>query len=131
MHNIQPRELLFGTVMYGYHIDQNKKKIIYSLNFEAAHRVFVKQWEMAKFTIGKSVIFLNIFFGTKNKSKPVHISPLYAGYNPLVGILRKNQAFKKMFSENSVFSFFQLQWSFIVIEKKLKTEFSINIFLKT
>ena len=65
LHNIQPRELLFGTVMYGYHIDQNPKKIIYSLNFEAAHRVFVKQWEMAKFTIGKSVIFFKYFFRDK------------------------------------------------------------------
>ena len=56
MHNIQPRELLFDTVMYGYHMDQNPKKN-YSLNFGAAHRVVVKQWEMAKFTIENSVFF--------------------------------------------------------------------------
>ena len=46
LHNIQPCKLLFGTVMYGYHMDQIPKKIIYSLNFEALHRVFVLQWEL-------------------------------------------------------------------------------------
>ena len=55
LHNIQPCKLLFGTVMYGYHMDQNPEDGIYSLNFEAGHRTFVKQWEMAQFTIGKSV----------------------------------------------------------------------------
>ena len=60
LHNIQPRELLFDTVMYGYHMDQNPKKN-YSLNFEAAHRVFVKQLEMAKFTIEYSVFFKMVF----------------------------------------------------------------------
>ena len=54
--------LLFGTVMYGYHMDQNPEDGIYSLNFEAGHRTFVKQWEMAQFTIGKSVIFFKEFF---------------------------------------------------------------------
>ena len=49
--------LLFGTVMYGHHTDQNPEEGIYSLNFEARHRTFVKQWEMAQFTIGKSVNF--------------------------------------------------------------------------
>ena len=54
--------LLFGTVMYGYHMYQNPEDGIYSLNFEAGHRTFVKQWEMAQFTIGKSVIFLKLFW---------------------------------------------------------------------
>ena len=53
--------LLFGTVMYGYHMDQNPEDGIYSLNFEAGHRTLVKQWEMAQFTIGKSVIFFKLF----------------------------------------------------------------------
>ena len=50
--------LLFGTVMYGYHMDQNPEDGIYSLNFEAGHRTFVKQWEMAQFIIGKGELFL-------------------------------------------------------------------------
>ena len=49
--------LLFGTVMYGYHMDQNPEDGIYSLNFEAGHRTVVKQLEMAQFTTGKIVIF--------------------------------------------------------------------------
>ena len=53
--------LLFGTVMYGYHMDQSPEDGICSLNFEAGHRTFVKQWEMAQFTRGKSVIFLKLF----------------------------------------------------------------------
>ena len=56
--------LLFGTVMYGYHMDENPEDGIYSLNFEAVHRTFVKQWTMAQLTIGKSVIFF-FFFGQK------------------------------------------------------------------
>ena len=55
---IQLCMLLFGTVMYGYHVDQNPEGGIYSLNFEAGHRTFVIQWDMAQFTIGKNVIFL-------------------------------------------------------------------------
>ena len=81
---------------------------------------------MAKFTTGKSEIFYNIFLGSKNKSKPVHISPFYAEYNPLVGFLRKNPALRTIFIENSVFSFFQMQWSFIVSEKN---DFTLIIFL--
>ena len=58
--------LLFGTVMYGYHMDQNPEDGIYSLNFEAGHRTLVKQWEMAQFTIGKKCNFFEIiFFGQK------------------------------------------------------------------
>ena len=52
--------LLFGTGMYGYHVDQNPENGIYSLNFEAGQRTFVKQWEMAQFTKGKSVIFFKL-----------------------------------------------------------------------
>ena len=51
--------------MYGYNMDQNPREQFYSLKFEAGHRVFVKQWEIAKFTIGKSVIFLNYFLGQR------------------------------------------------------------------
>ena len=47
-----------------------------------------------------------------------------------MGFLRKIHVLRKIFIENSVFSFFQLQWSSIAIEKKMKTEFSLNIFLK-
>ena len=54
--------LLFGAVMYGCHMDQNPEDGIYSLNFEAGHRTFVKQWEMAQFTIEKSVFFFYLFF---------------------------------------------------------------------
>ena len=61
LSNIQLCMLLFGTVMYGYQMDQNPEDGIYSLNFEAGHRTFVKQWEMAQFTIGKRVIFLKLF----------------------------------------------------------------------
>ena len=50
-------KLLFGTGMYGYNVDPNPKKIIYGLNFLARHRVSVKQWEMAEFTIGTHVFF--------------------------------------------------------------------------
>ena len=39
--------MLLSTVMYGYHMDPKKN---YILNFEVAHHVFVKQWEMAKGT---------------------------------------------------------------------------------
>jgi hypothetical protein len=42
-------------VMYGYHKDQNPEDGICSLNFEALHRSFVKQWEMTQLTIGRSV----------------------------------------------------------------------------
>ena len=62
LSNIQLCMLLFGTVMYGYHMDQNPEDGIYSLNFEAGHRTFVKQWEMSQFTIGKSVNFWKYFF---------------------------------------------------------------------
>ena len=47
--------------MYGYIMDQNPEDGIYILNFEARHTTFVKQWEMAQFTIGKSVIVLKLF----------------------------------------------------------------------
>ena len=57
LNTIQPCKLHFGTGMYGYYIDQNPEDGIYNLNFEAGHRTFVKQWEMAQFTIGKSVIY--------------------------------------------------------------------------
>ena len=57
LNTIQACKLLFGTVMYGYHTDQNQEEGIYSFNFEAGHRTFVKQWEMAQFTIEKSVHF--------------------------------------------------------------------------
>ena len=54
--------------MYGHHMDQNPEEGIYSWNFEAGHRNFVKQWGMAQFTIEKSVIFLNNLFGQKKIS---------------------------------------------------------------
>ena len=57
---------MFGTVMYSYHMDQNPEDEIYSLDFVAGHRTFVKQWEIAQFTIGKSVIFFKKFFRTEN-----------------------------------------------------------------
>ena len=62
LSNIQLFMLLFGTVMYGYHMNQNPEDGIYSLNFEAGHRTFVKQWKMNQFTIGKSVLFMKLFF---------------------------------------------------------------------
>ena len=46
LHNIQPCKLLFGTVVYGYYMDQNPKKIFYCINFEALYGVFVLQWEL-------------------------------------------------------------------------------------
>ena len=46
MHNIQPCEQIFGTVMYSNHTEPNDQKIFYGLNFEALHRVFVLQWEL-------------------------------------------------------------------------------------
>ena len=91
-HNIQPCKLLFGTVMYGYHMDQNPEDGIYSLNFEARHRTFVKQWEMAQFTKGKSGHFFEIIF---LDNLLFHVSPKYAGYNPLLGLLRKIQVLIK------------------------------------
>ena len=107
MNAIQACKLLFGTVMHGYHTDQNPEEGIYSFNFEAGHCTFVKQWEMTQFIIGKSGIFFEIIFLVKKKSKSVHISPKYAGYNILLGLLRKIQVLKK-FSENLVFRFFLL-----------------------
>ena len=47
-------------------MDQNPEDGIYSLHLEAGHRTFVKQSEMAQFTIGKSVIFFNHFFLEKS-----------------------------------------------------------------
>ena len=44
-------------MMYGYHMDQNPEEGIYSFNFEAGHRTYVKQWEMAQYTIGKKCTF--------------------------------------------------------------------------
>ena len=108
LSNIQLCMLLFGTVMYGYHMDQNPEDGIYSLNFEAGHRTFVKQWEMAQFTIGNSVLFFLIIFWTKNKSKWVIISPNYAGYNPLLGLWRTIYVLTKRCSKSLVFRFVQL-----------------------
>ena len=107
LSNIQLCMLLFGTVMYGYHMDQNPEDGMYSLNFEAGHRTFVKQWEMSQFTIGKSVNFLKYFFFTTNKSKWVHISPYYAWYNPLLGLLKKIHL-KKKDSEKFSFQIFSI-----------------------
>ena len=67
--------------MYGYNMDQNPKELIYSLNFKAPHRVFVKQWEIAEFTIGETVFFFKQLNGTNNKFKWANISPIYAEYN--------------------------------------------------
>ena len=58
LSTIQLCKLLFGTVMYSYHMDQNPEEGIYSLNFKAGHGGFVNQWEMAYFTMGKKVNFL-------------------------------------------------------------------------
>ena len=55
-------KLLFGTVMYGYHMDQNPEEGIYSLNFEAGHRVFVNQWETAYFTNVQTSLNLKLTF---------------------------------------------------------------------
>ena len=40
-HTIQPCKLFFGTVMYGFHMDQNPEEGMYNKNFEAEHHVFV------------------------------------------------------------------------------------------
>ena len=96
--------LLFGTSMYSYHMNLNPEEEIYNLNFEAGYCTFVKQWEMARFTIGKNVIFLKNFVG-QNKSKGVHISPNYAGYNPFLGLLRKIHVLINKISKNLVFRF--------------------------
>ena len=57
LNTIQPCKLLFGTGMYGYHKVQNPEEGIYSLSFEAGHYTFVKQWKIAQFTKGKSILF--------------------------------------------------------------------------
>ena len=40
LNTIRPCKLLFGTVMYGYHTNQNPEEGIYSWSFEAGHRTF-------------------------------------------------------------------------------------------
>ena len=53
--------------------------------------------EMAKFTMGNSVMFLRkTKNGTNDKSKWFHISPIYAEYNHLGGILRKINVLRKI-----------------------------------
>ena len=81
-------------------MEQNPDERVYSWNLEAVHRTFVKQWEMAQFTVSKeNSNFLKYFFWTNNQSKSGHSSPKYLGYNPLLGLLKKSM-FKNKFSEN-------------------------------
>ena len=61
LHTIQPCKLLFGTVMYGYQMDQNPEEGLYSLNLEAGHHVF-KTMENGRTYNREKCNFFKIFF---------------------------------------------------------------------
>ena len=69
--------------MYRHVTSKNLEEEFFFENWGCA-RYFCLQWEIAQFTLEKSVIFLKNYFGIKNRSKSIHITPIYAGYNPFL-----------------------------------------------